>query len=278
MKDSVNTSNMYYFEFDNFIITRDDNRLLISKEVRNLSSTNIFVIDIQNNKETFKISNYIYNFDGSLKSCNSYTKGEISCSLEKKEALKIAKELLDELNSIDSIKKDINLKNIYDILNLVSKKLYYPVINNDKITLSWAYRFGSTDISVIKGETLDIILNETKEKIGKISYDYQCRSGFTYGGNISYSIKEEFRSRHFATDALNLLKELLNSNKYSGDKDLYISTLPTNEHSKKVAINNGGSLIYKGSVPKEDFLSRCGIDEVYVYQIKMKHNDVVKRK
>lgn len=264
----------YYIELDKFIISKDLHRLFIAKVNKEIST----IIEIPNCKDNYNITKYTYDCNGNFLKCNSYLGSGVASNLNKQDAFKLAKEVLDELNNMDNINKILAKENVYDKLNIISDKLYYSVINNDRISLSWAYRFGSTDISTIKGENLDIILNETKEKIGNISYDYQCRSGFTYGGNISYSINEEFRGNHYATDALKLLKELLKSNKYSGDKDLYISTLPMNDHSKKVALNNGGHLVYKGNVPKEDFLSRCGIDEVYVYQIKISHNDGVKRK
>lgn len=89
------------------------------------------------------------------------------------------------------------------------------------------------NINEEKHEFLDIIMNDTREIIGDISFDYMCGSGFTYGGNVSYFIKEEYRHNDYATKALTLLKELLKNNTYSGDKDLYISTLPDNEFSQK---------------------------------------------
>lgn len=114
-----------------------------------------------------------------------------------------------------------------------------------------------------------IILNKTKQIVGQTSFNYY-QNGFTYRGNISYYIDEEFRDNHYPTMALGLLKKLLKDNLYTGDKDLYISTKLENYKYQKVILNNNGELFYNGKVPEDDSLNFIdGVKEVKVFRIKM---------
>lgn len=150
----------------------------------------------------------------------------------------------------------------------ISKENFFPVISDDELTLSWKNRFNELDINDEEEAIFDIILNETREIIGKISFDYFFKSGFSYSGNVGYSIKYRFQNKHYATKALKLLRTLLLSNKYSGDKSLYLATKIDNIRSQKVILNNGGNLIYDGKVPINESLNFMeGIKKVKVYKI-----------
>ncbi len=192
--------------------------------------------------------------------------------LNRGQALLEARKLLQNLKQIPLFHKIQSVNWYYSSLYIVEENDYYPVIENDILALSWQF-FSiceNQDIYQNKMETLAIILKETMEKVGTISYDFLCSSGFTYDGNIGYDILPPFRNQHYATMALGLLNDLLKDNTFSGDKDLYISTLPDNYYSQKVALNNGGELYYEGNVPKEDSLYYVdGIKKVKVFKIKM---------
>ena len=88
------------------------------------------------------------------------------------------------------------------------KNDYVPIIENDVIYLSISHRslYKDIDINQLGYACFDIIIKETKEKVGNISFDYSCNYGFTYSGNVSYNIEEPFRNKHYATMALGLLK------------------------------------------------------------------------
>jgi predicted acetyltransferase len=188
--------------------------------------------------------------------------------LNKKNTLLIASTILEELSEIENISKYINIKDILKNSNIILNKDYYKIIENETITLSWPNRYGSTNILNKTRAQLDIILTETREKIGEITFNYLYNPNTSYRGNISYYIKEEFQNKHYATIALSLLKELLKSHK--NKKDIYISTNISNTRSQKVAINNDGELYYEGSIPRTDPLSKhSGITEVKIYKIKI---------
>ena len=182
----------------------------------------------------------------------------------------IASTILEELAKLENIYLYISINDILNILNIILDKNYYPLISNDRITLSWPNRYGQNDINKKTRCSLDIILNKTREKIGTITFNYMNNNFFSYSGNISYTIKKEFQNNHFATEALSLLKELLKSHEHKGNKDLFIATSKENIRSQKVALNNNGKLIYDGKVPKTNLLSRnSGITQVKIYQIKI---------
>lgn len=265
--------------FDYFIsISKEDTKISERKIVQN----NIYetIIELNNSSKDYKISEYIHDSNLSTKTCKWYPSKNSIFYLEKNEALSLAKSLLDNLYYMD-INKILNEHNyygyrvldiydLYDRLNLVNDEDYYPVINDDVMTLSWPHRFGHTDINKQRYENLDIILNDSKEKVGNISFNYYSNDNFNYEGNVSYEIKEQFQNNHYATRALELLKTLLKDNNYDKDKSLYISTLKDNVSSQKVAKNNDGELYYEGKVPKNNPLYYIdGVEEVKIYRIKL---------
>ena len=129
--------------------------------------------------------------------------------LPKNEALSIARTLIEEISTIPNISNYINITDITKILSIYLNKDYYPVISNEILTLSWQNRYGSTNINEKTRATLEIILNETNEVIGTISFNTSYNPNNSYTGSVSYNIKDEFQNNHYATIALSLLKKLL---------------------------------------------------------------------
>lgn len=231
-------------------------------------------VEIDKNKKNYEITKYIYDLHRSIISLKSYQTEKLDCEefeLSRKDALSLAQSLLENLSKISRSHQIINIKYcVSEILNLILDKDFYPVISDDILTLSWPnrYRYELTDINEKFSYTsLDIILNDTREKVGEITYNYTLDSGFNYGGNVSYEITEQFQNHHYATRALRLLKELLKNNHYDGDKDLYVSTRPENLKSQKVIKNNNGKLVYEGEVPMDACL--IGVNKVRVYRIEV---------
>lgn len=270
---TIEEKNVYIFNHNNFdyIITTSNKNIQISE--RKSLENNIYESIIKINKEsnTYNIAEYIYDDNYSNKSLKWYPTNFDYFSLEKKEALNIAKNTLDNLNSTPFVNKIFNNTNkLYELFNIVPKDNYYPIINDDLITLSWPIRFKNNNINKNDYATLDIVLNDTREKVGQISYYYSDRIHFNYGGNVSYEINKDFQNKHYATRALKLLKNVLIENEFKGDKNLYIAALPENVMSQRVAKNNDGELIYEGKVPEDNALNYIdGVKNVKIYCIKM---------
>ena len=267
---------IYIIKNENYLyyISKNNAELKISEQKTENNEIQEVVLEITSCG--YSVTKYIHDLNHSTKFNKWYpcSKTLQTFTLTKKEALLLIQDLLDNINHIYKIKNIYKIIDIYKVCNktnLVLSENYNPIISDDILTLSWRYKSNKDDVNTSKDETFDIILNETREVIGGISFDYACFSGFTYGGNVAYDIKEQFRNNHYATRALKLLKELLHQNKYTGDKDLYISTLPENIYSKKVALNNDGEQVYSGDVPENDMLYIVdGIKKVDVYRIRIK--------
>ena len=270
---AIEEKNVYIFKHNNFdyVVTTSNKNIKISE--RKLLEDNVYETEIEINKENndYTITEYIHNDNLSTKSVKWYPATTNYFSLDKKEAFDLVRKTLDNLNSTPFVDKIFdNINNLYELFNLIPKSNYYPIINDDLITLSWPIRFNNDDINKNNYATLDIALNETREKIGQISYYYSDRIHFNYGGNVSYEINKDFQNNHYATRALTLLKNVLTKNEFKGDKNLYIATLPENVMSQKVAKNNDGKLIYDGEVPEENALNYIdGVKNVKIYCIKI---------
>ena len=266
---------IYILEKQNkkYYVTLSKSQLIISEY--NTTNKNIFEteLEVDYDKNQFKISKYVHDLNYSTKEHKSYPcNSEMfrKCfSLEKKEAISLASQLLNNLQKINGIENIIDCYDIYRLLNLIPNDFYNPVIADEKISLSWVCTDKDKDINKQHFVLFDIILTETNEVVGNISFDY-VNAGFSYCGNVSYEIKDEFKNKHYATKALALLTQVLKSHEFRGDKDLYISTIPANIKSQKVIENNNGNLIYEGSVPEDESINFIdGIKEVKVYRIEM---------
>lgn len=247
-------------------------RIIRISRVKVDDKINELVIDIDKFNSDYKITKYVHDLNHSTISTRWYPLNDESMSmfyLDRVEALKDAQLMLNELEDI-GINKIVYIDRLFNHLNLVPEYKYYPVIKDDKITLSWPCRFNETDVNKRDYEFFDIILNDTREMIGNISFDYRLRAGFSYGGNVAYNIKKKYRGNHYASKALNLLKQLLKDNEFEGDKDLYVATVIDNSASQHVAMNNEGELVYKGKVPENDSVNYIdGVKKVTVYKIKL---------
>lgn len=152
--------------------------------------------------------------------------------------------------------------------NKIPKDNIHKVTEDNILSLSISHGW-NLNINDFFYYDFSIVLNETLECVGFIKLDYTL-SGFSYGGNVSYYIYDTYRKHHYATRALNLLKTVASTNNFCGDKDLYIATKVDNKYSGKVAMNNGGKLIYNGPVSDNEYINYAeGIKKVKVYQIKI---------
>lgn len=169
------------------------------------------------------------------------------------------------------------MQNFYDYINkkiickptIVAKDEYQPVITNDRIGLL----SNSTSINIDTSAFLsfDVVKCDTLELVGEIGFQATEYDEFFYGGNVDYTIYDSFQHQGYGTQSLSLLKELLQQNTYAMKEGILISTLPDNIYSQRIAIKNGGILIYEGLVPRDTSLYKIDhVEEVKVYQIEMK--------
>lgn len=276
LNTKILTQTIYFYEENEYIYFISQNEDFIHLSQRIIKEDQILEIEVKvdKKKKNYSITKYIHDKNYSTKEVKKYPMKEDSAfqffCLEKKEAICLLQTLINCLEQSNKIGQFFSLRELYSCIPLVPDKDFNPVIWNDKITLSVSRFFKDNDILAEKNFIFAIMLNETREKIGSIGYCYHENGGFTYTGNVYYDIEEYYQHQGYATLALELLKNLLQKNKVVNDKDLYISILPNNLYSQKVAVKNHGEVFYHGPVPKEEMLcSLDGVEEVVVYRIKL---------
>ncbi len=150
----------------------------------------------------------------------------------------------------------------------IHRRDYHPSITNSSIGLLSSSFATDTSASFL---SFDVVLNDTLERIGNIGFHDSRLGELFYSGNVDYTIYNRFQNQGYGTQSLALLKELLQDNPYAIKNGLLISTLPENICSQRVAIKNGGFLVYEGLVPEDNLLYQLDhVREVKVYQIQMK--------
>lgn len=266
---------IYIIEKENkkYLITLNTSQTIISEYTITDENIKETQLKINLDKNQFEISKYIHDLNYSTIETKFYpTKNELYNQyfvLDKIEAYSLIDSLLRNLESIKNINDIIDLCDVYKLLNLIPSDYFTPVISDGELSLSWVYSEKDKELNKQKYVLFDIVLNDTKEVVGDISFDYG-NAGFSYVGNVSYEIKRKYRNMHYATKALSLLKKVLQNHEFEGDKDLYISTVPENIKSQKVIQNNDGNLIYEGPVPNEELIYCVdGVKDVKVYRIDM---------
>lgn len=162
---------------------------------------------------------------------------------------------------LESLSKFIDTEKIYRVLNLVSKEKYNPIISDQIISLSLGNKDLIKSVKEELSQNFDIVLNETKERIGNISFNYNrnIKSEDSIG-NVIYEIYDDFQNNGYATRALGLLKQFVKTVEFNGDKDLYFWIWYDNEASKKVVLNNGGE-----EIEEERYMEK----QPYTYRIKI---------
>ena len=89
----------------------------------------------------------------------------------------------------------------------------------------------------------EIVVNDSNEVVGNIKFHYELDKVI---GNVEYFVFEEYRNKGYAKRALKLLAK----NVYKLDEtDLFISILPDNTASIKVALSAGAVLEKKVEIP-----------------------------
>lgn len=267
---NISKQTIYLLEKENisYCISTNASKLHISEKIEDHVFTKERMIIIDEYNRNYQFTSKLFDANGNMNETKLYNFGE---STNKKEALLEIQQLLLGLKDFKQINRVLNISQVYSYLYLVDEEDYFPVIENDIMCLSWRFQSVRENKNVNQSsfECFDINIKETMENIGSISYNY-LSSGFTYGGNVSYNIEKPFRNKHYASMALGLLKDLLRYNEYTGDKDIYVATLPNNDFSQRVAINNGGNLFYAGAVPEDDSVYYIdGVKEVKVYKIEI---------
>lgn len=284
---NINRQTISYFEMDgslyNIAISRTKIIITEKKKIGNHFEETDVLINAEN--LTYRITKITMSLDNKVCSTRIYDSADLmnrpgleNFQLNKSEALLSAKELLDRLFDYPHLKAVfisrtapfLSYFDLYKHLNLVEHGFYHPIIEDEVIALS-SYLFGHEKYRnprQYKMLHLEIILKETLEKVGKISFNYVGRC--MYEGNVSYEIYRQYQNNGYGKKALALLKELVKDNEEVDDNTLYVATKVDNYASQKVALANGGVLSYNGEVPETESLNYIdGVKRVKIYKIEL---------
>lgn len=268
-----------YREENKVYYVTDSNKYLQVVESITSDEINEIILKMDKCEKCFKITKEVHDLSLSTKICKVYPleQGYIEgLSLEKMEAFNITKELIKRVGEVKKLDKIANVYDLYKYTNIIDEEYFHPITGDDVISISKMFVSEGYNVSQEKDQFFDIILNETGEKIGELTFtlyadNFRCEdNSIRYEGNVSYSILPRYQSNHYATRALKLLVQLIRENTTNNDKTIYISTLPDNIYSQKVALNNGATFFYEGDVPEDKTLNSIdGVKQVKIYKIQM---------
>lgn len=258
-----------------FIIINNEKGIIVLLSALSLSSE--FWIYMRENKKeiTLKTQKQMWsnchNFEYSEK-CEKdgrVEKGRInelkySGDFNYKECLKRIRVFISKLNDYN-LEKYFSINLIINSLNFVRE--FNGILTDGELSLSWVKKEDNDILDQIDHASFEIVLNDTKEVVGAIAFDFRQTESDPYFGNVSYEIYPYYRNNRYATKALKLLMKLVKSNK-SPLKDLYISTVKSNEYSQKVALNCGGELFFSGEIP-DDVIYTENERDINIYKIKI---------
>lgn len=124
----------------NYIITISNNITKISERRNENNEINETVFEPKFDEKEYKILKYIHDLNRSTKVVKWYPENNSNYkyfTLDKKEALSLAQNLLDNLETIKNMDNILRYPHyIYNLLNLISNKHYNPVISDEVLTLS----------------------------------------------------------------------------------------------------------------------------------------------
>lgn len=255
---SVKRGVIYLIEKDNktFNVYLNDEKIYISETTRIKDYIKETIMVSYNNK--FSLISTISNLEDKALILKTYVPDneEINefCYC-KKEAYYEAYKLLKNLGEF------IDVEPIYSILNLIPNAKYNPVISDGVVSLSLSNKEAVKLSNQRLSQAFDIVLNDTKEKVGNISFNYNrdVKSEDSIG-NVIYEVFDQYQNNGYCTRALSLLKKFVKNVEFNGDKDLYFWIWHDNEASKKVVLHNGGE-----EIEEERYMEK----QPYTYRIRI---------
>jgi len=95
----------------------------------------------------------------------------------------------------------------------------------------------------------DIVLHNTDTVVGEINARFGYNEFLYYGGHIGYEINEKYRCKGFATEAVELLKQVFLA---KGMNNIYITQSPENIASKRICEKVGAKFIELAELPLDN--------------------------
>lgn len=142
-------------------------------------------------------------------------------------------------------------------------KKEYEMIKGDLLTLS-CIKLEPGNEYEIPYYWYDIILNETKEIIGKISIRIGHNYHSYFNGNIGYEIDEPYRGHHYALEACKMVLAVAKAHQMTY---IYLCCDEENVASYKTIEQLGGRIVEIILPPKDYFGYYEGMSRSRIYQL-----------
>ena len=149
--------------------------------------------------------------------------------LSKKQAFRSINDILGALKKVNTINKIVPLNKLYEHFGVIPHSEHIPIIKDDSISLSY---YDTDD----NKELFYIVLNKTKEIVGKIEIGYDDEGTIN---NIDYEVYKNFQEKRIEIRALKMLRIILENDNILNNE--IINALPTNtkkDNNKIVAVNS----------------------------------------
>lgn len=219
---------------------------------------------VSGNKElniNFNKKGFLFNDNGEIYDFVTLTKDQKNALFENIITFMDAFDQINEYLPIDASKTFIFL-----CMGILNKRDVSVVCEGHGVIL-YLNSFRSLDFKRLR---LNIADSTTYEVVGSIeaSLGNHGESNFSYGGNVSYKISDEYKNLGYATNALALLIDYVNELGDEYNRELYIASLVDDIAYQTVALKNGATLHYEGNVPDSDYLATLNkIKQIKIYKI-----------
>lgn len=248
--DMIKEGTMFFFDPNNKIMVIRS----VDKHMICLDENCVLDIDLVDRSYTFTDIKGTY----SSKDLDRETKRNVH--------LKII-DLADRMEDIENkLPIEMSLNVIFAMLGIVNTNRFNVIVQDESIMLCLR-DFRKLDPHYTEFTIADAY---TYEAVGTIDFSLKHKgdSNFSFSGNVSYMINENYGNNGYATAALALLKKYINGLSDEYNKELYIATLVNDMYYQKVAISNGGVLDFEGTVPEGEYLRRMAkVKDVRIYRI-----------
>lgn len=190
--------------------------------------------------------------------------------LDKNQKNALFDSIIDFMDKFDSINAylpiDASKTFIFLCMGILNKR-DASVIREGHGVILYLNSFRSLNFKRLRFNIAD---STTYEVVGSIeaSLGEKDESNFSYAGNVSYKISDEYRNLGYATNALAELIDYINEACDEYNRELYIASLVDDMAYQAVAIKNGAVLHYEGDVPDNDYLASLNkIKQIKIYKI-----------
>ncbi len=141
------------------------------------------------------------------------------------------------------------------------------LVNGERIDLKLREKFEAIpEKGYVPKLIYDIVLKDSGVVIGECDARIGQNENTYYGGNIGYSIFEQYRGNGYATEAVKLLLNIFKDNNM---KEVYVTNDVSNYASKRVCEKSGGEFLGIKELPQDSELRKDGETHVNIFLIKI---------